>query len=132
MSAYDFDVVVFLEDTDAQGVVYHTNYLKYCERARSDILMQAGFRLADLQASGCTLVVHEMSAKFHRPARLHDELVIRTTPRKSSEYRLTFEQLVLRSDEPKPLLVANVSIVAIGPDGNLVPMPEALLEGISL
>ncbi|MGF1512022.1 MAG: acyl-CoA thioesterase [Myxococcota bacterium] len=119
---------IYLEDTDAQGVVYHANYLKYCERSRTDILMDQGFTLAELQAQGWTLVVHEMNIKFKRPARLHDDILVLTTARKSSEFRVTFHHDVFRDGEDKPLFIADVQVVAIGADGALVGMPEGLLS----
>jgi acyl-CoA thioester hydrolase len=118
---------IYLEDTDAQGVVYHANYLKYCERSRTDILMDAGFSLADLQEKGWTLVVHEMTLKFRRPARLHDEITVQTTAAKRSDYRMTFRHEIFRVDEDKALFVADAQVVAIGPDGDLMSIPDELL-----
>ncbi|MEL6546751.1 MAG: thioesterase family protein, partial [Myxococcota bacterium] len=50
-------VTVYLEDTDAQGIVYHANYLKFCERARTEMLGEAGTPLAQMQESGVVFVV---------------------------------------------------------------------------
>jgi acyl-CoA thioester hydrolase len=127
MAPHERRVRVYLEDTDAQGWVYHTNYLKYCERSRTDILMQAGFRLADLQDTGWTLVVHEMQVKFRKPARLHDEIEVHTTAKRSSSFRLSFHHEVVRAGEAGALLIAEVQVVAVGPSGDLVEIPRELL-----
>ena len=69
-------IKIYYEDTDAQGIVYHANYIKFCERARSEALMQAG---VDFARTDAYFVVSELFAKFLRPARLGDTLEIRTS-----------------------------------------------------
>ena len=126
MAAQLFPIKVFLEDTDAQGIVYHANYLKYCERARTELIGTLGFELGDLQAQGVFLVVFEMRLKFLKPAKLHDLLEVRTRAYHGSEYRLTFKQEVVRCDEGKPVFSADVIVVAIDNEGRLTPIPENL------
>lgn len=127
MAKHRQELRIYLEDTDAQGVVYHANYLKYCERSRTDILMQQGFRLADLQKRGWTLVVHEMRLRFLRPARLHDDVAVVTSAKRSSEFRITFTHEVFRGSEEKPLFTAVADVVAISPDGALIGIPDEIL-----
>ena len=69
-------IKIYYEDTDAQGIVYHANYIKFCERARSEALMRAG---VDFARADAHFVVSELYAKFLRPARLGDTLEIRTS-----------------------------------------------------
>lgn len=118
---------IYLEDTDAQGVVYHANYLKYCERSRTDILSEAGFSLDSLRSRGWILMVHEMSIKFLRPARLHEEIEVATSARRSSEFRIVFHHEIALPNEPRPLVVADAHVIAVGTDGALVSLPEGLL-----
>ncbi|MBK8012919.1 MAG: YbgC/FadM family acyl-CoA thioesterase [Deltaproteobacteria bacterium] len=125
--SHSLSVRIYLEDTDAQGIVYHANYLKYCERARTDILAEQGYRLADLQAQGFVFVVYEMRLKFHRPARLHDQLEIRSTAARTSDYRLTFSQTVFLEGATDPVFTAEAHVVAIDDRGNLRALPEGLL-----
>lgn len=127
MALHRLSVKVYLEDTDAQGIVYHANYLKYCERARTDILEVQGFKLNALQDTGCTLVVYEMNIKFKRPARLHDLLEVRTRHERSSDYRLSFQQEVFRGNEADPLIVARADVVAVDAEGSLRTIPEGIL-----
>jgi acyl-CoA thioester hydrolase len=117
-------VKIYLEDTDAQGIVYHANYLKYCERSRTDMLLEQGYELAGMQARGFTFVVHEMHLEFKRPARLHDELEVRSTVTRPSQYRVSFEQRVYRGEDL--CLKAAVQVVAIGADGKLRELPDGL------
>jgi acyl-CoA thioester hydrolase len=127
MTVQRFPVRVFLEDTDAQGIVYHANYLKYCERARTEILGTIGYPLGRMQEQGLYFVVYEMKLKFHKPARLHEDLSVHTTTVKGSDYRLTFKQNVFRGEEEKPIFTAEVIVVTIDHDGQLTPMPDELV-----
>ena len=67
---------IYYDDTDAQGIVYHANYIKFCERARSEALMRAGVRFFSEHSH---FVVSDLQAKFLRSAVLGDELEIKTT-----------------------------------------------------
>jgi tol-pal system-associated acyl-CoA thioesterase len=120
-------VTVYLEDTDAQGIVYHANYLKYCERARTELLKLNGYSLGEMQNKGVLFVVFEMHLRFHRPARLHDQLEVRTHATRASDYRLTFTQEVFRPGVEKPVFVAESTVVTIDHGSQLCPIPEDLL-----
>jgi acyl-CoA thioester hydrolase len=128
MPTYESQVKVYLEDTDAQGIVYHANYLKYCERARTDMLGgPAGPSLADWQARGYLFVVHELHVKYKVAARLHDVLAIKTELERTSDYRLTFKHTVRRLTGDTPLVLIDAIVVAVGADGGLRELPEGLL-----
>jgi acyl-CoA thioester hydrolase len=129
MQNHEFQLKVYLEDTDAQGIVYHANYLKYCERARTDIVGGAGgLTLGDWQARGYVFVVHEMHIKYKEPARLHDTLVVRTSVERSSAYRLTFKHSVYRFSNNAILVQAEAVVVPVSPDGTLRELPAGLFE----
>jgi tol-pal system-associated acyl-CoA thioesterase len=125
MAAHKLQVSIFLEDTDAQGIVYHANYLKYLERARSRILKARGLESGQA-TSQPMFVVHEMKIKFKRPARLGDELEVTTEFEKASEYRLAFEQQIRSMDQDELLVSAQVQVVCVDKEGNLVELPENL------
>ncbi|MBL9004305.1 MAG: YbgC/FadM family acyl-CoA thioesterase [Myxococcales bacterium] len=119
---------VYLEDTDAQGIVYHANYLKYCERSRTEILGQYGYTLGEMQARGTLFVVFEMRLRFLKPARLHDELEVVTTCERTSDYRVVFKHRVHKLDatgpQSDPLFVADAQVAAIDAAGELLELPE--------
>lgn len=125
---YASSVKIYLEDTDAQGIVYHANYLKFFERARTDVLDQSGVGLARAQELGFRFVVHEMKIKFSRAAKLGDVLAIATEMKRSSAFRITFVQIARRDNEV--VTRADVEVVCIGDDGNLVEITEAILPGV--
>ncbi len=128
MNEYQFELRVYLEDTDAQGIVYHANYVKFFERARTELFEQLGVQPPE-QAGRLRFVVHEMNIKFLRPAMVGERLRVVTTFRPASEYRLSFTQKVHRGDEPRPLTEAEVQVVCIDEAGQLVEVPEKLLAG---
>lgn len=119
---------VYLEDTDAQGIVYYANYFRYFERGRSEYLESLGVPMAEVAQPDCRLVVYEIRTKFRRPAVLGDRIEVRTSTLRSSEYRLTFKQQVRRRGEEEPLVSGEIDIVAIGPDGSLKELPPFFNE----
>ncbi|MDQ6916496.1 MAG: tol-pal system-associated acyl-CoA thioesterase [Pseudomonadota bacterium] len=93
-------VRVYYEDTDAAGVVYYANYLKYLERARTEWLAAAGVALSTLEAEHhAVFVVHRLAIDYHRPARLSDSLKITLAPVERGRVRLVVSQDILRNDE---------------------------------
>ena len=119
---------VYLEDTDALGIVYHANYLKYFERARTDYLELHGAGLKGAQDRGFRFVVHGLSIQFHRPAVLGDRLEIATIIRQTSPFRLIFDHRAFRADEPDPITSAKVDVVCIDTEGELAEITEDLLR----
>ena len=74
---FDWQVRVYYEDTDSGGVVYHSNYLKYMERARTEWLRHLGFEQTDLKDKlNALFVVHSMQIQFKKPAKFNDLLTI--------------------------------------------------------
>ena len=95
MQSFDWPVRVYYEDTDSGGVVYHANYLKFMERARTEWLRQLGFEQNVLKDEhNCLFAVHSMQINFRRPARL-----IRSEMTQTSGASMQFEQSVLRDGE---------------------------------
>jgi tol-pal system-associated acyl-CoA thioesterase len=117
-------IKVYLEDTDAQGIVYHASYVRFFERGRSDFLESLGGDLAGAPR----LVVHEMRLKYRKPARLGDRLEVVSTARLATPYRVTFTQRVERPGEPGHLCEGTVEVACTDAAGKLVRIPEALAK----
>jgi acyl-CoA thioester hydrolase len=120
---------VYLEDTDAQGIVYYANYLRYFERGRSEILEALGIPMSEVAHPDARLVVYEVRVKFKRPAALGDRIQVITSMQRASEYRLTFRQQVKRQGEDEPLVSGEIDVVAIGPNGSVKELP-AFFSGV--
>jgi tol-pal system-associated acyl-CoA thioesterase len=114
---------VYLEDTDAQGIVYHANYLRYFERGRSEILESLGVPIDQVAQPDCRLVVYETRIKFRRPACLGDRIEVLTSMQRASEYRLTFRQQIRRRGDDEALVTGEVDVVAIDREGTLKELP---------
>jgi acyl-CoA thioester hydrolase len=116
---------VYYEDTDCMGVVYHANYLRFMERARTEFLAERGISVAQMDGEGALFVVYHVDMTFKAPARLGDELDVVTTARVTSPFRITFDQRIecpARVD--KPLVTAEIEIVCIGRDGAVRQVPD--------
>ena len=100
---FSFSVRVYYEDTDAGGVVYYANYLKFMERARTEWLAALGFPLASFERdTGVVFVVHRVEIDFLRPARLNDALAVTVEVLDRGAARLALRQAILRDDELMP------------------------------
>ncbi|GAB7564453.1 tol-pal system-associated acyl-CoA thioesterase [Methylobacillus methanolivorans] len=109
---FRWPVRVYYEDTDSGGVVYHSNYLKFMERARTEFLRSLGFGQAELRDDlGVLFVVRSLALQYRRPARFDDVLAVVTRLKDFRRSLMTFEQKIYRGDEL--LTEATVDIVCI-------------------
>jgi tol-pal system-associated acyl-CoA thioesterase len=104
---------VYIEDTDAGGIVYYVNYLKYFERARTELMRSLGFARAALPEAGCQFVVHSMQVEYLRPACLDDELQAEATLEEAGRARLEFRQRILR--DAAELCRGRVTVACVDP-----------------
>ncbi|MFY1705975.1 tol-pal system-associated acyl-CoA thioesterase [Tritonibacter scottomollicae] len=91
-----FPITVYYEDTDMGGVVYHANFLRFIERARSDYVRALGVDQNAMRDTGIVWVVTRIEADYLSPARFEDELTVETNVEKSTSARLTMAQVVRR------------------------------------
>jgi len=123
---YSFPVRVYFENTDAGGVVYHSEYLKFLERARTEWLRRLGYEHQVLARDHRVLfVVTSMAIEFSRPARLDDSLAVSVRLESLGKVRCVFVQEVRRDDEV--LVKAKVTVAAVTGEGmKPVEIPEGL------
>ncbi|GIS33389.1 MAG: tol-pal system-associated acyl-CoA thioesterase [Gammaproteobacteria bacterium] len=95
---HSYKLRVYYEDTDAQGVVYYANYLKFIERARTEYLRSVGYEQETLLNRGLIFVVNGIQMSFRKPAKLDDSLEIRTTLIKLGKVSFHFDQEVFSED----------------------------------
>lgn len=112
MNRFVWPVRVYYEDTDAGGVVYYANYLKFMERARTEWLRQLGVEQDDLRVSdGVLLMVHSLSAKYMQPAKFNEHLSVSVEIKTLSRAKIIFLQTVSLAD--KALCQAEVTIACV-------------------
>ncbi|TVP48025.1 MAG: tol-pal system-associated acyl-CoA thioesterase [Halomonas sp.] len=109
---YRLTLRVYMEDTDAGGIVYYVNYLKFMERARSEWLRQLGLDQQTLLDEGTQLVVYRLACHYAKPACLDDMLEVTAQVSEMGRCRMTFEQQVWRNEEL--LCTATVEIACLG------------------
>jgi acyl-CoA thioester hydrolase len=120
---------VYYEDTDFSGYVYHSNYLKFCERARSDFLRVLGVDQNAMFTAGVAFVVRRMHCEFLKPARFDDILTVESSPGESRGARFEIAQRVLRGDDV--LFAADVTAVLIDAQGRPRRLTPGLLAALA-
>jgi len=110
--AFTIPVRVYYEDTDAGGVVYYANYLKFFERCRTEWMRQIGVDQSALAAeTGIGFVARKASCEYLRPARLDDQLTVSLEVEKLTRVRVVCRQHVRRGDEE--LVTGTVEIACV-------------------
>ena len=122
--------MVYVEDTDFQGVVYHANYLKYLERARSQFLIENNLSQTNALSDGNeSYIVKSINLLYYHPARLEDELTVSTEIELVSKARTIFFQSVLNSKNDTLICKGEVEVCFINNDsGKPKTFPLGLLN----
>jgi len=124
---HHYALTVYFEDTDAAGVVYHANYIRFLERARSDMLRAAGADFIGLHhEGGGTYVVAEVHIRYRRPARLGDDVVVLSRMIELHAASIMIQQRVMRAGQV--LAEATVTAAFIGPGGRPQRQPREWIE----
>ena len=136
MSAFCWPARVYWEDTDAGGVVYYANYLRFLERARTEWLRSMGIEQMPLKEQyGVLMVVAQIEANYRRPARYGDELRIVSRVVELGKVSLSFEQRVLRAStdaaEDEVLLDGKIKVACIDATSfRPKPLPEMIIGSL--
>ena len=111
---HHFALSVYFEDTDAYGIVYYANYLKFMERARSDMIRAVGVdQGAELRASGSAYAVVEVDIRYRKPGRLGDDLLVVSTVEAVNAASVHIQQRVMRGAE----ILTTARVIAAFLDG---------------
>jgi acyl-CoA thioester hydrolase len=122
-----FALSVYFEDTDAYGIVYYANYLKFMERARSDMIRTVGVdQAAELKRSGSAYAVVEVDIKYRRPARLGDDLQVVSSVQRVRASSVDIQQRVMRG--PELLTDAKVTAAFLDGEGRPKRQPKQWVE----
>jgi acyl-CoA thioester hydrolase len=120
---HDIEFRVRYAETDQMGVVYHTNYLVWCEVGRTDFIRTRGMSYADMERSGVGLAVSELSARFHAAARYDEMIRVRTTLAEVRSRSITFDYVITKAETGDRLVTARTALVSIDSSGRLTTMP---------
>ncbi|HEY8355093.1 MAG TPA: tol-pal system-associated acyl-CoA thioesterase [Methylophilaceae bacterium] len=130
MSTFDWPVRVYYEDTDGGGVVYHANYLKFMERARTEWLRSLGFDQIELRReSGVIFVVRQIAIQYRRSALFDDALIVRTSLARTGRSLLVFNQTICRDETV--LIEATVEVACVSAaEYRPVSIPSAVRQAM--
>jgi acyl-CoA thioester hydrolase len=122
-----YPIRIYFEDTDLTGAVYHANYLRFMERARSDMLRVAGIGQREaFEAGEGAYAVTEVAIRYRRPARLEDDLVVTSRVAEIRAASCVIHQRVMRNDDV--LTDAEVTVAFVSPEGRARRQPRAWIE----
>ena len=124
MKCNDFSLKVFVEDTDFQGFVYHANYLKYLERARTQFLIDN--QISQLNADGF-FVIKNINITYSFPARLEENLLIKTDVQLKTKARMIFNQTIENINTKKICCEATIEVCFLDKISN---KPKAFNKGL--
>jgi len=127
---YEFNTKVYYEDTDSGGVVYYANYLKFIERARTNLIQELGYSLKSLSEQyDCHFVVKNIHCNYIQSAKLEDELIIQTKFIEIKKASFKLEQIIYR--EKKIIFESEVLMVNINSKGKPLKIPDPLVSAIN-
>lgn len=115
------------------GVVYHANYLVWCEIGRTDLIRKRYSSYADVERTGVALAVSEASLRFHAPARYDDLVRVETRVLDVRSRTVAFDYTIYRvppEEEPQRLVTASTTLIALGPDTRPRTLPKELVEAL--
>ena len=122
---FSFNVKVYYEDTDAGGVVYYANYLKFLERARSEAIYSLGYTNSSLlEIFGVLLIVKSCNIEYKKPAKFEDKLEIISEIKSFTKTSFLMKQSISRNNEI--ISDAEIHIVSVDKNGKPSKIPEDL------
>ncbi len=131
--AFEIPVRVYIEDTDAGGIVFYGNYLKFLERARTDFLRSLGIKQSVMIENNLMFVVRHVSIDYKLSASLDDILIVSCLIKSMRKIGVVFTQQVTRASDQALLVNADIEVVCVSSDG-LRPraMPDPLLNQLQI
>ncbi len=121
---------VYYADTDAGGVVYYANYLRWLEMARCELIEALGMSVAEYVEQGFVFAVARVEIDYRVAAVLGDQVEIETLVERVRRVRFTLDQRVVRSSDDVELVRAKVTVACVSPQGKLIALPDDLAEAL--
>ena len=108
------------------GVVYHTNYLVWCEMGRTDFIRKRGMSYADIERSGTLLAVSDLSARFLGAARYEQLIRVQTTLTGMQSRSIVFDYLISNAESAARLVTARTTLISVDASGRPKAMPAEI------
>ena len=123
-----FETKVYWQDTDAYGVVWHGNYLRWFEKARTQFCEKLGYKLEEYEARGIVSPVVGINIKYKKSAKLHEKITIETKLIAVKRFMMSFEQVVKNGDEIYTIAQIDVVFVDVNTGKMLRKLPMENVE----
>lgn len=123
---HTFELRVRYDETDPMGLVHHSNYLKYFEIGRTELLRASGGSYRDMEAAGQLVVVVRVDCRYKSPARYDDLIQIHTAVSKVTNAKIMHHYTIRRGETV--LVEADVTLAVIDRNGRIQPVPDELLQ----
>ena len=117
-------------ETDQMRIVYHANYLVWCEIGRTEYIRSVVGSYAEVERKGIALAVVEASLRFHAPARYDNLISVATTLREVRSRTVSFDYLIINAETGEKLVTASTTLASTDPSGRLVSMPAELRDAL--
>lgn len=114
------------------GVVYHSNYLIWCEVGRTELIRQRGRSYAEIERLGVGLAVSDASLRFHAPARYDDSIRVTTTLADVRSRSMRFDYIITHVGRGTKLVTASTTLIGLDRDGRIARLPALLRETLGL
>lgn len=122
----EIEFLVRYAETDQMQVVYHANYLVWCEMGRTDLIRKLGTSYADLERQGIKLAVVDASLRYHAAAKYEDRIRVTTVLGDARSRSVKFDYTIANADTGAKLVTASTTLASINGEGRLVAMPAHL------
>ena len=117
-------------ETDRMRVVYHPNYLVWCEIGRTDLIRKLGTSYAEIERQGVMLAVIEASLRYHAAARYDDLIRVITVLSDARSRTVTFDYTIENAETGARLVTARTTLASINEEGKLIAMPEHIRRSL--
>ena len=128
----DVELRVRYAETDQMGVVYHANYLAWCEVGRTELIRQRGHSYAEIERLGVGLAVSDAALRFHAPARYDDLIRVTTSLTDMRSRSMTFEYVITNVERGTKLVTATTTLIGLDRDGRIARLPPVLRDTLGL
>ena len=126
---HHYELTVYHADTDCYGIVWHGNYLKFCEQARCNFVASVSKGMKYFEENGILTPLIEANVKYKNPAKVHDVLDIETSIEKLTPLRATIRQIIFNKTINKETADITVTFVCTDKNGNLMrKMPDEMFK----
>ena len=128
----DLELRVRYAETDQMGVVYHANYLAWCEVGRTELIRRCGRSYAEIEKLGVGLAVSDATLRYHGPARYDDLIRVTTTLTDIRSRSMTFTYLITHAERGTKLVTASTTLIGLDREGRIARLPAELRATLGL